>query len=192
MSNNDGNEDKNHNKEREPGKANNPSQRDDVKINIDFGLGKLFGGLMNIIDTVSDLSGGGIRREGTIGETGGKVKGVYGFTVRTADGNTSIEEFGNRVKRNEKDGEIFVDTIREPVVDVIDEGETITIIAEIPGVSESDISVVIRGDIVQISAKSPDREYEKEILFKSKLSQEPIKKSYINGMLEIKLKKVDS
>jgi HSP20 family protein len=167
------------------------TSKDDININFDFGLGKLFGGLKNIIDTVSDLSGGEIKREGTIREIGGKVKGVYGFTVRTMDGNTSIEEFGNKVKKDETDGELFIDTVREPIIDVIEEGDIFTVIAEIPGVSENDITVVINGDIVQITAKSSTREYEKELLFKYKIAQEPVKKSYVNGMLEIKLKKLD-
>ncbi|MEI8216507.1 MAG: Hsp20 family protein [Eubacteriales bacterium] len=165
-------------------------EKGDININIDFGLGKLFGGLKDIMNTVSDLSGGEIKREGTLSETGGKVKGIYGFTVRTLDGSTSIEEFGNKIKKDEKDGEVFIDSTREPIVDIMDEGATYTVIAEIPGVSEDDIKVIINGDIVQISAKSTTREYEKELLFKSEVEQEPIKKSYVNGMLELSLKKL--
>jgi HSP20 family protein len=177
-------------KESEWEKAFNKLNKDDVNINIDFGLGKLFGGLKDIIDTVSDLSGGELRREGTLGDTGGKVKGVYGFTVKTMDGSTSIREFGNKVKKDERDGELFIDPVREPIVDVMEEGEIYTIIAEIPGVSEGDITVVVNGDIVQITAKSATREYEKELLFKCKVAEEPVKKSYVNGMLEVKLRKL--
>jgi HSP20 family protein len=163
--------------------------KDDVNINIDLGLGKLFGSLKNIIDAVSDLSGDEIKREGNIEGLTGKTKGVYGFSIKTLGDATSIEGFGNKIKKDEKDGEIIIDKVREPIVDVFDEGEYFVVVAEMPGVEEKDIKISIAGDILQIEAKSPSREYEKEILLKSKVMLEPEKNNYINGVLELKLKK---
>ncbi len=160
-------------------------------INIDLGLGKLFGSLKNIIDVVSDLSGSEVKKEGKIGDSSGKVKGVYGFSIKTMGDTTSIEGFGNKIKKDDKDGEIIIDKVREPIVDIFDEGEYFIIVSEMPGVEEKDIKINISGDILQIEAKSSAREYEKEILLDSKVVPEPVKNSYVNGVLELKLKKID-
>lgn len=175
----------------ENNKSKKGNEKDDVNINIDIGLGKLFGSLKNIIDVVSDLSGGEIKKEGNIGDSSGKVKGVYGFSIKTMGDTTSIEGFGNKIKKDDKDGEIIIDKVREPIVDVFDEGGYFVVVSEMPGVEEKDIKINISGDILQIEAKSFSREYEKEILLKSKVVSEPEKNSYVNGVLELKLKKTD-
>jgi HSP20 family molecular chaperone IbpA len=171
------------------GKNKKDGDAEGVNINIDFGLGRLFGNLKNIIDAVSDIKGGEIKKEGTLGDSAGKVKGVYGLTIKTMGDTTSVERFGNRVKKDDKDGEVTIDKVREPIVDVFDEGGSIVVVSEMPGVEEKDIKVLITGDILQIEAKSPAREYEKEILLKSKVLSEPEKSSYLNGVLELRLVK---
>ena len=173
----------------ENNKSKTENGKDGVNINIDLGLGKLFGSLKNIIDAVSDLSGGEIKKEGNIGDSSGKMKGVYGFSIKTMGDITSIEGFGNKIRKDDKDGEIIIDKVREPIVDVFDEGEYFIVVSEMPGVEEKDIKINISGDILQIEAKSSSREYEKEILLKSKVVPEPEKNSYVNGVLELKLKK---
>jgi HSP20 family protein len=172
------------------GKKNNG--QDDVNFNIDLGLGKLFGSLKSIIDAVSDINGGEMKKEGSLGDSSGKIKGIYGLTVKTIGDTTSIERFGNKIKKDDKDGEIIIDKVREPIVDVFDEGGYIVVVFEMPGVNEKDIKVFVSGDILQIEAKSLSREYEKELLLKCKVHSEPEKNSYVNGVLELKLKKVEA
>lgn len=168
----------------------NADSKENININIDFGLGKLFGGLKNIIDVASDLSGE-VKKEGEFSDSNGKIKGVYGFSIKSMGGTHSIERFGNKVKKDEKNEKIIIDKVREPITDVFDEGEFYTVVAEMPGIEGKNINIVIAGDIVQISAKSSGREYEKEILLKGKVCDKPEKSSYTNGIFELRLKKIE-
>jgi HSP20 family protein len=58
-----------------------------------------------------------------------------------------------------------------------------------PGVNEEDIKLDLKGDILDISAKSGDRKYHKEILLPAKVKPETLVSSYKNGILEVKIKK---
>ncbi len=163
-------------------------------IDIDFGLGGLFKGLTNLIDTAIKLAEKGeelsktgeIRFEGLDKIKGLKdLKGVYGVRVRTmADGRPSVQSFGN-IKKTPK-GPV-VEEVREPLVDVFDEKTGINIIVEMPGIEEKDINIEIKGDILNISAESNDRKYQKEILLSRPAKAEDMTWSYKNGMLEIKI-----
>jgi len=115
------------------------------------------------------------------------MKGVFGFSVKTAVGGKPIvEPFGN-IKKTPKGP--TVEEEREPITDVFDEKEEIKVYAEMPGVNEGDIKLDLKGDILNISAQTSDRKYRKEILLPAKAKAETLTSSYKNGMLEIKIKK---
>jgi len=165
--------------------------KDDKKgTDFGFGLGGIFEGLGNLIDSVSKITEEGkgtISKTGEIKGLGDKVKGVYGFTVRTlAGGESKVESFGN-IKKTSK-GPI-VEEEREPIVDVFDEKDHILVIVELPGVNEEDIKTEIKGDILNISVQEKERKYKKEVLLPSRVEAEPTSSIYKNGILELKLKK---
>ncbi|MDO9575589.1 MAG: archaeal heat shock protein Hsp20 [bacterium] len=154
-----------------------------------FGLGGLFKGIGDLIGQVSKLAeqAGEIKKTGEIKGLGDKVKGIYGFNIRTlAGGEPKVETFGN-IKKTPK-GPV-VEEVREPIVDVFDEKDHISIIIEMPGVAAEDIKVDVKGDILKLSAATGDRKYSKEVLLPSKVKGEP-EIAYKNGILEIKLKKL--
>lgn len=77
---------------------------------------------------------------------------------------------------------------KERPADIFDERDYIKIIAEIPGVGESDIKVDLVKDNLAISVDVPDRKYQQKL----KLACEPkgkLEKTYKNGILEIKINK---
>ena len=81
-----------------------------------------------------------------------------------------------------------VEEAREPVADVFEEGDQIHVIAELPGVSESDIKYEVKGDILTISTEG-DRRYSAEVLLPWAVEPEGIESSYNNGILELRLAK---
>ena len=81
-----------------------------------------------------------------------------------------------------------VEEAREPVADVFEEGEQIRVIAELPGVSESDIKYEVKGDILTISTEG-DRRYNAEVLLPSPVESAGIESSYNNGIFELRLTK---
>jgi HSP20 family protein len=164
-------------------------KNDKVKFDIGMGkinLGGLFKGFGNLIDLASKLSEEGYERRGEIGGLPKGAKGVYGFSIRTLAGKPVIESFGN-IRETAK-GPV-VEEVREPMVDVFDEKGHILVIAELPGVSESEIKVEVAGDILNLTASDKDRKYAKEILLPSKVKPDSVKTSYKNGILEITLEK---
>ena len=167
-------------------------------INIDFGLGGLFKGLGNFIDTVNKLAEKGeeLSRTGEIKFSGLEkikglkdLKGVYGINIRTlADGRPSVQPFGN-IKKTPK-GPV-VEEVCEPIVDVFDEAEEIHIVAEMPGIAEKDINLELKGDILNINAEGETRKYQKEVLLSRQAKSEDMTWTYKNGILEIKIKTIE-
>jgi len=169
-------------------------------MDIDFGFGKLsFGGLFKGLEKFIELAekaeeaGGQLRRQGVIrGRKGAKdIRGVYGFNIRTGIGKrTKIEPFGN-IKTTPKGPEIT--ETREPLVDVLDEKDHISVIVELPGVDERDIKVELKKDILILEAGKGERKYKKEILLPSVVEVVEKEKStaFKNGVLELKFKKRD-
>ncbi len=157
-------------------------------------FGGLFDGIDKLIDIASELKNlekeGGKSGEGEIDLSHIKegMKGVYGFSIKTAmGGKTTVEPFGN-IKKTPKGPK--VDEEREPITDVFDENDEILIVAEMPGVSEKDIAIRVKDDIVEIVATNPNRKYRKELLLESKVSESDIKTSFQNGIYNITLKKL--
>lgn len=157
---------------------------------VEFGLGGLFKGIGSLLDLVSKMTEEGVEeatRTGEIEVLGGKLKGIYGFSVRTGlGGKPVIEQFGNI--RETETGAVVTET-REPLVDVLDEGERLVVIAELAGIEEKDIHLKVEGDILEIVASSKDRKYQKEVLLPSAVDPESLESSYRNGVLEIRLAK---
>ena len=168
----------------------------DEGINIDFGIGGLFKGLGNLIDTATKLSEKGeeISRTGEIRFSGLEkikgikdLKGVYGVSVRTmADGRPSVQPFGN-IKKTPK-GPV-VEEVREPLVDVFDEEDHLLIVAELPGIEKNDVHTEVKGDILILKAEKEKRKYNKEVLLPSAVDVNTMESSFKNGILEIKLMK---
>lgn len=161
------------------------------KVEINFGMGKisfggLFKGLGNLIDLASKLSEEGVEKRGEIKGLPKGAKGVYGFSIRTLAGKPVIESFGN-IRETAK-GPV-VEEVREPIVDIFDEEDHISVIAELPGVSGDEIKVEVAGDILNLTASDRDRKYAKEILLPGKVKPESVKTSYRNGILEITMEK---
>jgi HSP20 family protein len=119
------------------------------------------------------------------------IKGpiVYGFRITVGpDGVPRIEEFGN-VRKIGKKPEIAEEM--EPLVDVVDEGDHVRIIAELPGVDKEDIELEAVDKTLIIRAKGKHRSYYKEVELPSRVDVDSAKAHYRNGVLEVVLKKVE-
>ncbi|NVO02700.1 MAG: Hsp20/alpha crystallin family protein [Bacteroidetes bacterium] len=155
-----------------------------------FGLGGLFKGIEKLVDLAGKLDEkGGMSKEGEINFDHIKkgMKGVYGFTINTAGGGApKVETFGNIKKTTEGPK---VDEEREPITDIFDEKTEMVVIAEMPGIEESDLKIDLKGDILEISAVSKTRTYRKELLLPAKGTKSKLTHKFTNGILEIRIKK---
>jgi len=170
-------------------------KKDEKAVELDFGIGKislggLFQGFENIIDLVTKLEGegkGGIEREREFTSPSGRVKAVYGLTVKTGPGRkATVESFGN-VKKTARGA--VVEEEREPLVDIFDEQDHVLIIVELPGIDEKHIKSAVKGDILTLSAANGDRKYYKEVVLPEGADPDTMKSKYKNGVLEIRIGK---
>ncbi|MFH1140233.1 MAG: archaeal heat shock protein Hsp20 [Chloroflexota bacterium] len=160
---------------------------------VEVGLGGIFKGMGNLFDVISQMAkegSGEYSRSGNLPISGDRVKGVYGFSVRMGlGGKPIIGQFGN-IKET-KAGPVVSET-REPLVDVMDEGRSVVVVAELPGVEEKDIHLAVNGDVLEMSASSKDRKYYREVLLPAAVDASSMKTSFVNGVLEIRLSKLPS
>ncbi len=161
-----------------------------------LGLGNLLGGLGPLLEKLGELAEKGeeLRKVGEIQglDSEGKLRGVYGFTIRTGlkgnDPSVKVEPFGN-VRPDERTGRPVVHEVREPLVDVFEESDHVLVIAEMPGVSEEDIQLELRDDILSITAGQGEKKYHKEILLPAAFPAEKMTRSCRNGILEVRFAK---
>ncbi len=130
---------------------NDKDKKDEAGFEL-FGLGGLFKGIEKLVDLAGKLEEkGGMSKEGEINFDHIKkgMKGVYGFTINTAGGGSpKVETFGNIKKTPEGPK---VDEEREPITDLFDEKNELVIIAEMPGIEETDIKIDLKEDIISHS-----------------------------------------
>jgi HSP20 family protein len=156
------------------------------------GIGGIFKGLENILDLVSELQ----KKAGESGEGGSNgernfttksgLSGVVGLNIRTnLAGEPRIETFGN-VHNTERGPS--VEAVREPMVDVLEEENGYTVIAELPGADANTVSAELEGQNLSIAATGAGgRKYAKTITFERAVKKTGLKKQYQNGILEISL-----
>ena len=165
---------------------------------IDLGLGELFKGISSIIDLVvrmaemADVSDVDVERHveyRTLSQerSAHRPQGVYGFSVgRGVGGMPRVQPFGN-IRRTE--GGPIIDEVREPLVDLFDEGEVILVVAEVPGAEEKDIRTEVKGDTLNLSTTTRGRRYTTEVQLPCPVDEGSEEFTYNNGILEIKLTK---
>jgi HSP20 family protein len=113
----------------------------------------------------------------------------YGYQITVGpDGKPHVREFGN--VRPSARGLVEQSGVREPLVDTaLDEKEnTLTITAEMPGVTKQDIRVNISEDHVSIRAEKGEKKYHTDIPVNVSLEDTSAKATYANGILELKIK----
>jgi HSP20 family protein len=104
---------------------------------------------------------------------------VYGFSMRIGpDGKPNIEEFGNIPEIIS--GDASFPSEREPLTDVIEGEKEISVILELPGVEKKDIDL-----------ETPERSYHKKLTFPCKVKPETAKASYKNGVLEVRVERIE-
>jgi HSP20 family protein len=117
---------------------------------------------------------------------------VYGYSVKIGpDGKPVIREFGNMKPGLAGEGEspLSLTDRREPLVDVIEDADTVKVLAELPGVDKQDIKVIVTPSGLTLDVGNATRKYYKELEFPAEVEEEAAESSYRNGVLEIVFRK---
>jgi HSP20 family protein len=166
----------------------------EVKADLGFQLGGVLGKFGDVLEKLADLAQRGeeLSNSGDLKlDPQGKVRGVYGFSVKTALGDRGeqeikVEPFGNI--RREPSGRTVVEDVREPLVDVHEEEDYVLILAEIPGVSKKDVKLDLADDRLTISARRGEKRYRKEVPLPGTYLPENMRWDCANGILRIQLR----
>jgi HSP20 family protein len=148
-------------------------------------------GFTDLVDKLGDLAEKGERlsRTGEINFKSGEkdLKGVYGVSVKIGLGEDEvrIEPFGN-IHKDKVSGEAVVREVREPIIDIFEEKDHTLIVAEMPGISASDVQLDVKDDVLTIYAEKGAKKYRKEILLPRSYAVDKMQVSCNNGILEIK------
>ena len=81
---------------------------------------------------------------------------------------------------------------RENAVDIIEEEDFIHVMVEVPNFKENDISLNVDGKTLTIKAGAQTKTYYKKVELPNAVRKDLVKSSYRNGILEVKLKKVNT
>ena len=117
---------------------------------------------------------------------------VYGYSVKIGpDGRPIIREFGNIKPGLGGEGQppLNLQEQREPLVDIVEEDESVKIIAELPGVAKDDIRLYATERTLTIDVDTPDRKYRKELELPVEVDETSARSTYRNGVLETALTK---
>ena len=112
---------------------------------------------------------------------------VYGFTLSFGpEGKGELREFGGAGRLQEQRTE---SKQSEPFVDMINNPDSITLIAELPGVEEKHLQLKAFPKQLSIRVNDPQRFLTKTIALPAEVAWDSLKHSLKNGILEIVLKK---
>jgi HSP20 family molecular chaperone IbpA len=173
---------------------NNKKNKDKYKKTVDVDLSQLLGGnLSKLVDMAASLSQEGETIAERLKNLDGVSKtreftddegrsGVIGFRIRTGlGGETNVDTFGNVYG-----GEGKVSDIREPLTDIYDRGDHLSIITEMPGVAEDAVAITFKGMTLTIDATGRnDQRYQKHIVLPDHAKTDTVRKHYQNGILEL-------
>ena len=76
-------------------------------------------------------------------------------------------------------------------VTVYEEEDQLRVVADLPGVEKSDISLKCDGDVLTISAATAAREYDERIDLPARVDEHSASATYNNGVLEVTFDRVE-
>jgi len=115
---------------------------------------------------------------------------VYGYSVTIGpDGKPQIREFGN-IKPSLKARPGFeLKDEREPLVDVIEDPESVKVVAELPGVEKENVKLESGEKYLKISVDTEERKYYEELDLPAEVDPQSAKATFKNGVLTVSLAK---
>jgi HSP20 family protein len=172
------------------------SARRETRADAGVQFGGFLGKLGSVVEKLVDLAetGQNLSKTGELKglDPQGKLRGVYGFSIKTGIGRQGeselkIEPFGNI--HRDASGDAVAEDVREPLVDVHEEEDHVLVLAEIPGVSKKDVQLELAQDRLTIRAQRGEKRYHKEVVLPRSFSPENMRWDCASGILKIRLER---
>lgn len=170
-----------------------------------------FGGEFEIMKQELEKIIENIVQNGIVGISKSKNPFVSGVSIKMGpNGKPQIQKFGDIMAPSElQDAKDSMEVVpkygelgdltdmaeselytREPLTDIIEDEDSISLTLELPGVEKEDIDLNLEGRTLKVEATSYGRSYLKRIPLPCEVKPDMIKSTYKNGILDITLDKV--
>ena len=139
---------------------------------------------------------GSIPSGGSIPSSGQRVRGRRRGGQSVSTRAPRVWVFAKEPKFARFQRKLQVQRLNEPAIDVFDQADQVTLIAQLPGISRDGIDLHIEGDLVIIEALGMlsvgQVKYYREVLLPFEVETVPQKLTLNNGVLEIDLRRMKS
>jgi HSP20 family protein len=132
----------------------------------------------------------------TVSFAGGKGRMVFGYTLRMGDEGVSAEPFGNIPPNGppnastsgpgQKNESPAAPAALQPIVEVFEDGESVVVVAELPGADPETIICRPDGKTLHIEATGV-RRYRKDLALPVPVQGDGFQQSFRNGILEVRM-----
>ena len=114
---------------------------------------------------------------------------IKGFSIKLgSDGKPKIYDFSGRRPRQIEEDE-YDDP--EPLVDLIADGNSLVVLAALPGVRKEDIDLRVTENCLTVSVDTDDFDWYNEYKLPTKVNPKSAHASYKNGVLEVKMESLE-
>ena len=113
---------------------------------------------------------------------------IYGFSMTQHPGEApEVREFGNVQPLGRS---VKMEDERKPLIDVMETTDEVHVIAEMPGVDRTDVQLDTTESRLDIKAQNEFKKYSESVELPVKVDPHSAKATYRNGVLEVRLKRV--
>jgi HSP20 family protein len=110
---------------------------------------------------------------------------VHGYKFSFGpDGKPHLEDFGNKPVQSDE-GESSISEEREPLTDIIESDEDVSVTVEIPRAERDDIDLNVTEDQLEITVDTQQRKYYKTVNLPTDVKPKTTKATYKNGVLDV-------
>ena len=114
---------------------------------------------------------------------------IKGFSIKIGlDGNPRIRELND--PQPLQDETVISDDLA-PLIDIIEEEETLVVLAALPGVEKDEIDLRLTEDCLTVSVDAVNFEWCDELKLPTRVKPKSARASYKNGVLEVRIKKIE-
>lgn len=114
---------------------------------------------------------------------------VHGFNINIGpDSKPKIQEFGNRSMKTQN-GECSISDEREPLTDIIEGDDDVSVTIEMPGIEKEDIDLNATEKTLEIKVDTPHRKYHKIVNLPCDVQPKTTKATHKNGVLDVIIKR---
>lgn len=165
------------------------SNEEDASI---LGVGSLFDGVTNLLGKFGELAEKAEALRNSQAETtsGKKIAGSYGFSVKFGAGNDSdldVKSVRKNTVSPSSKPPAAESRVREPHVEMFDEGDHLLIVAEMPGVSSEDVSLTFVEKTLHIKGASKFGQFSTAIDLPREVGPDQVTISANNGVVELRI-----